>query len=455
MSVIRWLMLPMLLLPAERVAACLSDADLELFGQIAYVRKMPSAWQIDGANPYRANNGYNDLAVKYSNRCQLIEDRLSFSVALYGLAYYPFQTTGAFEKDDNRMRVLFDRLSLSYNLSDTVRLDAGKIRNKGGLFYLKSPAGLLNNDYAGFKPTRINHPAMKQAYTESFWGAVLSEDSADRSLSLTVAPKFTHIDKRYESSSNWSALERSNSSDRYLLTYTDYRFDNFTPSASLMLGDSKSLALANSYNLSPQLIFNAELAWHMQQQWRHLDRDSAERVQNYAFPEELYRTNDKQGIELALGMQYTTDRFSQFGVEYYFQSEGYSAAQWRKQTDLIKFLNQRTHYAPLDNAFDAYKYLMASEIYNTSSKGNLLGRHYLNSYASILMQDQSSLKPWVVINMLDKSSIVGITYTKPLDKWSKQLEIYTGVYAAFGNKDSEFGLFGETLGNYLGFNYHF
>lgn len=203
------------------------------------------------------------------------------------------------------------------------------------------------------------------------------------------------------------------------------------------------------------MIINAELAWHRQQQWRHLDEEKVEKIQNYSFPDELYRSNNKHGMELALGAQYISDRFSQFGVEYYYQSEGYSSAQWRQQTRLIKFLNRRNYYPPLDNAFDAYKYLMASEIYNVSIKGNLLGRHYINSYASVLNEDQSSLKPWFLINIIDKSSILGITYTKPLDKWSKQLEIYTGVYAALGNKDSEFGLFGERLGNYCGFNYHF
>lgn len=77
--------------------------------------------------------------------------------------------------------------------------------------------------------------------------------------------------------------------------------------------------------------------------------------------------------------QYTSDSFSVFGVEYYFQSEGYSRAEQRQQRELIDFLNTTTGYAPLDQAFDSYKYLMASEISNTANQGMLQGKHYLNA----------------------------------------------------------------------------
>jgi hypothetical protein len=178
-------------------------------------------------------------------------------------------------------------------------------------------------------------------------------------------------------------------------------------------------------------------------------------VEHYLFPSSLYNTKNDDGVELALGMQYTADNFSLFGIEYYFQSEGYSRAEWQKQTNLIKFLNQQTNYAPLDQAFDSYKYLMGSEISNTANKGSLLGKHYINLYASILMDDKSSLQPYAVINMMDKSSMLGVHYNKPLEQTDGKLEIYTGAYTAQGSRDSEFALFGDTAGIYSGFKYHF
>jgi len=447
------LVLAVWLFPAKLLASC--SPDMMLLGQVSYTNKALSIWRIDGKNPYTANNVYNDLVLKYDSVCHLIEEKVDLDMSLYGLAYYPHEDVDSFEKDDNHLRLLIDKLKLSYAVSDNVRGDLGKLRSKSGLFYLQSPASLMNNYYSGFKPSRIYDYSMKQAYSESFWGAVISKDTEKQSLSLSVSPKLTQIDKRYESSSNWSATERSNANERYMISYTDYRFGEHTPSMNLMLGDSKSVAFSNSYNYSPQFAINAELAYHFNQQWRHLETGKAEMVQHYAFPADLYTTSNDDGVELALGLQYTTDRFSQFGVEYYFQSEGYSAAEWRKQTDLIRFLNQEAKVALLDQAFDAYKYLMAAEISNTSNKGYFLGKHYLNTYASFLMNDQSSIQSFIVLNMRDKSSLLGITYNKPLEKLDKKLEMYTGVYTAFGNQDSEFGLFGETIGSYLGFKYHF
>lgn len=455
MPSLRWLMLPLAILPGEKAAACWSDGDVALFSQMSAVRKKSAIWQIEGQRPWQAYNGYNDIAIKYSNRCSLVEDQLRLNMDLYGFAYYPLRHTGTFEQDDQRVKLLFDRLSLTYNISETIKLETGKISRHRGLFYLVSPADLLNNYAGGFKPTRIYHPAMKQATTESSWGAELSETGEQHALSFSVAPKLTQPGARYASSTAWSSLERSNSTERYLLSYTDYRYGNNVPSASLMLGDTPAVALGNSYNVSQQLTFNSELAWHRKSPWRHLDEEKVSQLQNYTFPDALYHTPEKQNVELALGLQYTSDRFSQFGVAYYFQSAGYSARQWRKQTDLINFLNQRTQNPALESAFDNYKYLMASEIYNTTGKGHFLGKHYINSYASIVLDEHGTLHPWSVLNITDKSSILGVTFTRRLNSLNKQMEIYTGIYAAVGNKHSEFGLFGETFGTYMGFYYTF
>lgn len=448
-------MLPALLLPAKLVASCLSNPDVMVFSQVSHVSKTPSLWRIDGKTPYASSNSFGDLAIKYSDRCALIENKLSVDFSLLGLAYYPLRDSGAFEQDKNRMRGLLDRFRVSYNATDSIRFDIGKLRAKEGLFYLKSPSNLLNNYYAGFKTARVNEPTLKQSYYAAFWGAVLSHDTVNHSLSLTVAPKLTRIRKRYESSGNWSELARSNASERYLLSWTDYRVDNHTPTLSLLLGDSPSVAFSNSYNLTPQFVINGEVAWHRRQKWRHLDGDKVRQAESYAFPSALYSTRDNDGVELALGFQYTTNTFSQFGMEYYFQSEGYSSAQWRQQADAINFFNQRTGYAPIDTVFDAYKYLMASETYNTSAKGQLMGKHYLSGWASFLLADLSTVQPYAVVNMRDHSSTLGLHYNKPIEQMDNKLDVYTGIYTAFGNSHSEFGLFGETLGTYAGLKYHF
>ncbi|MGS0066672.1 hypothetical protein ACUOJY_31470, partial [Escherichia coli] len=109
-------------------------------------------------------------------------------------------------------------------------------------------------------------------------------------------------------------------------------------------------ALSDSYHYTPQLTLNVDAAYHRSQQWRHLSHRETAQVEEYQFPDSLYETKDESGVELALGGQYTSDSFSVFGVEYYFQSEGYSRAEQRQQRELIDFLNTTTGYAPLDQA---------------------------------------------------------------------------------------------------------
>lgn len=454
--------LPLLLLALafDLRADCLSGADVAkntdvtLFEQVSYVNKQASVWQIDGKNPYTENNGYNNFGISLSGGCSPIENVLTLDYALYGLTYYAVHTPGKFEEDDHRSRALIDRLSLTYTVSDSILLEAGKLKPKPGLFLLRSPSALHRAYSASFKSTRLYDPSMAAAYQESSWAAKLSTDTRDGSLSLTLVPRLESIDRRYESAGNWSADQRGNSSEEYLLSYTDNRFGDYIPTFNLMLGDNHSLAMANSYNYSPQLVLNAEVAYHAEQQWRHLSEQNAAKVERYQFPSSLYESGQKDGVELAVGGQYTSDNFSVFGLEYYFQSEGYSRSQWRKQNDLISFLNKPTGYGVLDRAFDDYKYLMASEISNTSSKGMLQGKHYLNAWASLLSDDRAKLQPYLTVNLMDGSSMFGLHYSTPLSRIDERLEAYTGVFTSQGSSDSEFALFGDTLGVYSGVKFY-
>ncbi|MFD1803089.1 hypothetical protein ACFSFZ_12925 [Mixta tenebrionis] len=449
------LCLSLLLVSPGLLADCLSGAEMTLFGQVSYAKRQPALWRPDGKHPYQKDNFYNDWGLHYSNRCWLVENSLETQVSLYALAYQPYRKPKSFEQDRHRVRGLIDRLSLSWTLSEQLSVAAGKLRARPGLFYLKSPANLLAGYYGGFKASGIHHLELKPIYSEAFWGLRLTEETPDYVLAFTLSPRLTHIAKRYESSGNWTAAERANASERYLLRYTDYRAANHTPSLSIGLGESRSIAVADSFYLTPQFAINAELAWHSRQQWRHLDSDKARQVQDYQFPASLYHRSSRNGVEAAFGSHYTTDNFSLLGVEYYFQSEGYSRTAWRQQTQLIRFLNQRSGYAPLDRAFDAWQYLMGAEIDNVANRGQLQGRHYLHAFATLRLADRASLQPYGVINLQDNSLAFGIHYNKPLVQLDGKMELYSGIYRAQGNKDSEFGLFGNTTGVYSGIKYYF
>ncbi|WP_426068516.1 hypothetical protein [Klebsiella aerogenes] len=448
------------LTPLWGMANCLSGDQIRSNGQIilnaqaSFAHKSDSIWRINGANPYTADNAYNDISINLSSACSFIEDVLGLDFSLYSLGYYAIKEVGLFEQDDHRGKILIDRLKINWSLSDSISFEGGKINSFPGAFHLKSPASLLTSYYAGFKPTRIYDPKLESAYSESYWGGRLAKEFRDYAFSLTVIPKLASIDKYYESSSNWTANQRANSSEYYLLSYTDYRLVNHRLAANIMLGDSPSLALSDGYNLTPQFVVNVEAALHKTQQWRHFSVEKRNEVLSGLYPSSLYAQNDKKGYELAVGGQYTTDFFSVFGIEYYYQSEGYSKSAWREQADFIRLLSKKNGYSSLDQVLDDYKYLMGSEISNTGNKGMLQGRHYITSWLSLQSIDHSTFQPYLVVNLVDGSSLIGAHFVQPLKGVSEQAETYTGLYSALGSRDSEFALFGETLGVYVGFKYY-
>lgn len=429
--------------------------DLTLIGQTSWVQKKPSSWLIEGKDPYNRNNVFHDVALNIDGRCSFFDGKLSLDSSVYGLAYAAWQTPGNFEQDDGRSRLLVDKLQFSWGITDALRADFGKLRPDGGNFYLYSPASLLKNYYAGFKAGSISAEGMAPVYQESFWGATISLVMPRYTLSFTAAPALTRPPARYHSSSNWSALSRGNSTERYLLNWTDYGIDNHTLSASVMSGDATSVALSERYTPEGAWAFSAEMAWHADSQWRHLDADSVRHLHKGEYPSQLYTTRRAQNIELAVGAEYTTRHFSQIGLEYYVQSAGYSSGEWRNQIDLIKSLRYAGQGTFFGQIFDVYKYLMASEIYNVSSQGHLMGKHYITAWASLALSGQARLQPSGVFNMRDGSALLGLRYSRPIAMWDQNIDFYTGVFIAAGDKDTEFALFGESSGAYFGFKYHF
>ena len=446
--------------PFSLLAECLSGAEVAqnatvtLFEQTTYVKKQTSPWQINGKNPYIRNNVFNDAGINIASSCALVDNALNLDFSLYGLTWYGARPLGAFEKEDRRSRAILEKLRMVYSVSDQIQLEMGKLKPKPGLFFLRSPADLLSQYYGGFKPTRLYDPQMRSAYQSSSWAATLSADDRQHALSLSVVPKLSTIDKRYLSSSAWSDNQRGNSSEAWLLSYSSHHFRDHTPGARVLLGDSQSVAFSDSFTWTPQVTFKGEMAFHRGQRWRHLSDRQRRALERYQFPTSLYSAEDKPGVELAAGGEYTSDNFSLFGLEYYFQSEGYSRSQWQKQRELLRFLNTRTGYDPLDSAFDSYKYLMSSEISNTGNKGMLQGKHYLNAWASLQAGGDIALRPYLVLNLVDTSTLAGLHVSAPLNAINDSLEAFGGFYAALGAADSEFALFGESVGMYVGLKYY-
>ena len=450
----------LLMNPCQVFADCLSgenlttNTDTFLIAQTSFTHKSHSSWKIDGKNPYTTDNIYNDFAFKFASACSPVKDLIDLDFSIYALAYYPINRVGLFEKDNERTKLLIEKLRLTWLLFDSVRFTGGRLPTPQGAFFLRTPGALITNYYSGFKSTSIYDPVMKSPYSGSYWGVRASREFRDYTFSLTISPKLTKIHNYYDSANNWTDNQRANSSAHYLLGYTDYRLKNHILSSELMLGDLPSISLTDSYNYTPQFIINTEFAWHSSQQWRHFSKDNQSKILSGIYPSSLYSQGSKDGIEFALGGQYTNDHFSLFGFEYYFQSEGYSKSEWNKQINFIRLMNKKTNIDSLDQAFDNYKYLMGAEISNTSNKGMLQGKHYINIWSSLQAKDDSIIQPYLALNLMDGSALIGLHYSKPVGGTNDKFEIYTGMYSAQGSRNSEFALFGATVGIYTGFKYY-
>ena len=68
-----------------------------------------------------------------------------------------------------------------------------------------------------------------------------------------------------------------------------------------------------------------------------ISEEKSAEVQNYAFPSSLYETEDKNGVELAVGGQYTTDTFNVFGPNIITRAKATPARNGAKQRELMTF----------------------------------------------------------------------------------------------------------------------
>lgn len=84
----------------------------------------------------------------------------------------------------------------------------------------------------------------------------------------------------------------------------------------------------------------------------------------------------------------------------------------------------------------------------------LQGKHYINIWSSLQAKDDSIIQPYLALNLMDGSALIGLHYSKPVGGTNDKFEIYTGMYSAQGSRNSEFATFGATVGIYTGFKYY-
>lgn len=128
--------------------------------------------------------------------------------------------------------------------------------------------------------------------------------------------------------------------------------------------------------------------------------------------------------------------------------------EWCKQCELMIFLNMLIGYVLFDRVFDFYKYLMVFEISNMGNKGMLQGKYYFNVWFSVQFMYQIVVQFYFIVNLMDKSILLGFYISVLLIFIDDQLEVYIGVYLVLGSVNFEFVFFGDVVGGYVGFKYY-
>ncbi|WP_199063578.1 hypothetical protein [Serratia sp. ASV30] len=418
-----------------------------------------SLWQFD--DPAFRNNAIANLYLSGVARCTLTE---ALSVKAQASGEYALQAHQPGTLEDQRFQGLgiLNEATASWAVSDSGYIDAGKVRKTSGYLFSVAPLDLLRNINGSMRTVRVFGlgGSGRNFYDEGAYGISSSWYRNEGTFTLAAFPRLKRNNQRQEAASEWDAILRTNSTDRYYTSYTATGLKAFNPTFSLLVGDRKTVALGTSGNLTDMLILSVEGAISHGQTWRHLDMASARAMRQLANVQEPYkiRANGAQA-DIGVGLRYTTGDQSEYGAEYYGQSQGYSRSEWQDNVNTIRFVNggygqslpplPPSFMADIRNGYQQYSRLMAAETDNVGRGGNLLGKQYLTLYTRTNKEQVGSID-WSVsgmVNLVDGSNVLNLHLSTPL---KNNIEAYTGVAASFGSKESEFGTFGEKGNIYAG-----
>lgn len=415
-----------------------------------------SLWQFD--DPAFRNNTLANLYLSAVARCTLT-DTLSLKAQASGEYAFQAHQPGTLEDKRHQGLGILNEAIASWALGDSGYIDAGKVRKSGGYLFSVAPLDLLRNISGNMRSVRVYAlgDRWRNFYDEGSYGISSSLYRNEGTYTFAAFPRLKRNDKRQEAASEWDALLRTNSTDRYYASYTTTGLKTFNTTFSLLAGNQKTVALGTSGNLTDSLILSLEGSLSQGQTWRHLDSASARQMRQLAYVPEPYkmRSNGVQG-DFGAGLRYTTNDQTEYGVEYYGQSQGYSRSEWKNNFDTIRFVNggysEQVPPFVVESLRDPYQQLsrmMAAETDNVGRGGNLLGKHYLTLYTRTNKEQVGSID-WSLsgmTNLVDGSSVLNLHLSTPL---KNNIEVYSGVAASFGRKESEFGTFGEKGNIYAG-----
>lgn len=433
-----------------------------LGGEGILSRSSQAAWNFPRP-AFRANSA-TILYSALSAGCQLGE-KVSMKLDVSGEYTFQNHQPGTLEDKQRQGSVFVSNAALSWSLKNNLFLDVGALQKSKGFLFAASPLNLFKNYFGGQRSIH-NHALAdrwRNFYDEGAIGANVSWFRDQGTLDAAIFPRLVRNKHRRFSASDWDTLERTNASDRYLISYTSTGLTQLNSAVSLLLGDEKALSFGLSRNLNDRWILSVESALAYGQSWKHLSDRNARAIQRGEYVEEPFRQR-KYGLnaDVGVGLRYTSSSQTEYGIEYYGQSQGYSRRQRKQLNALLDYINGG--YASqfsvpgmgippaLQTSFRDYSRQFAAEIDATTRKGSLQGKHYLTLYSSSNKNELHRVD-WKVsgtVNLVDYSSVVNAHLSTQV---TNHLEAYVGSAFMFGNSQTDFGSFGEKGTYYAGIRY--
>ncbi|VEI70506.1 Uncharacterised protein [Serratia fonticola] len=216
-----------------------------------------SLWQFD--DPAFRNNAIANLYLSGVARCTLTE---TLSVKAQASGEYALQARqpGALEDQRRQGLGILNEATASWAVSDSGYIDAGKVRKTSGYLFSVAPLDLLRNISGSMRSVRVFGLGERgrNFYDEGAYGISSSWYRNEGTFTLAAFPRLKRNHQRQEAASEWDAILRTNSTDRYYASYTATGLKAFNPTFSLLAGDRKTVALGTSGNLTDMLILSVE-----------------------------------------------------------------------------------------------------------------------------------------------------------------------------------------------------
>lgn len=377
--------------------------------------------------------------------------KLHFNV--FGERLETFGDSGSAQENDGyENRGLVREAYISLTPHESLFIDIGKKDIRNGQFFFVSPLDFLQapSNYSGRGAVNALGVSWRDTYREGAIVAQLSWFNQMGTLELAVLPQLANPSHK-QRVAEWTTLQRTNSAERYYLSYSSSIFEDFNPRVVLVGGESYAFGIGASGFINDDWILNVEFSVGEESRVRTLDRAALEKLQSFQLPtaEDFFKEQDQDRFyQFGAGLRYTTDNNTAISLDYLYQNQGWHQQDWDNYFDTLDLL-EGAYQATAMNLFRDYQLLFVQEADNMARRDLLPGRNYLMLHLDDNEAELRSLS-WessTIYNIEDRSFALNLHLSSQL---TRNFEVYLGGGYLDGPDNSEFGRLGNSGVGYAG-----